>query len=401
VGLTARSRKRTKHRKKEEPDVWKRPLIVGPAREAWKRRLHLAAAVVITTFFLFQLYGFNLLYNEFKWEAVGRPAALDRHPEFADAPRAVQLMYKPDSFIYYNSMLSMRGDREFEHRYRYLRAGYTIMGVAVSRVLPMDPVEALPVVSFVLMGAVLFLTYLISGSVLAPALCYLWGNLWGEWGFLVLPDTAGVLFLLLALWFRFRRRFVLSLATFAVGLLMREIIVFALPLLLTDRRLDRRALVIAAIGIAAFVVLQLSQVQEIAARMSGTIGGRLAEPGKILADLVLVFQVAFGPFAYKLVLLILAYILCEGYVLPAVMVDAERRMRDLHLIAVLPLNLVMLFLFAEDFTARYILFSVPSVAVLSVSMIWSAGALFRAALQQEAAGAERTGKTTGKKGRGA
>ncbi|MDP7081039.1 MAG: hypothetical protein QF415_14180, partial [Candidatus Undinarchaeales archaeon] len=108
MGLTARSRKRTKHRKKEEPDVWKRPLIVGPAREAWKRRLHLAAAVVITTFFLFQLYGFNLLYNEFKWEAVGRPAALDRHPEFADAPRAVQLMYKPDSFIYYNSMLSMR-----------------------------------------------------------------------------------------------------------------------------------------------------------------------------------------------------------------------------------------------------------------------------------------------------
>ena len=380
--------------KKSEP----LPLLAGPAWEAWKGRFHLIAAVIVTTVFLFQLYSFNLFYNEYKWEAVGKPAALDKFAEFADAPRAVQLMYKPDSFIYYNSMLSMRGDREFEHRYRYLRAGYTIIGVAISRVLPISPPEVLPFVNLVLMGAVMFLTYLISGSVLAPALCYLWGNLWGEWGFVVLPDTAGVLFLLLALWFRFRHRFVLSLATFAVGLLMREIIIFALPLLLTDRRIERRAVAIAAVGIAVFVVLQLSQVQEIASRMTGTIGDRLAAPGKTLGELSLVFQVAFGPFAYKLALLVLAYILLEGYVLPEGMVDIERRHRDLHLLAVLPLNLVILFLFAEDFTARYILFSVPTVVVLSVSMLWSVWGLARAAFRQEAAATSGTKRLKGAKG---
>lgn len=395
----AKKRGRSKQRerakaKKSEP----RPLLSGPAWEAWKRRLHLIAAAIVTTFFLFQLYDFNIFYNEYKWEAVGKPAALTKFAEFADAPKAAQLMYKPDSFIYYQSMLSMRGDREYEHRYRYLRAGYTIIGVAVSRAIPLRPTEVLPFVNLILMGAVLFLTYLISGSVLAPAFCFAWGNLWGEWGFVVLPDIAGVLFLLLALWFRFRHRFVLSLATFAVGLLMREIIIFALPLLLTDRRLDRRALAIAAIGIAAFIVLQLSQVQEIASRMTGTIGDRLAAPGKSLGELSLVFQVAFGPFAYKLALLVLIYILFEGYVLPAEMVDIERRHRDLHLLAVLPLNLVILFLFAEDFTARYILFSVPTVVVLSVSMLWSVWGLVRTAFRQEAAATSETNRPKGAKG---
>lgn len=397
--VTAKKRGRVKRRerersKKEESS----PLLAGPVWETWKGRLHLVAALVITAFFLFQLYGFNIFYNEYKWEAVGKPAALAKFTEFAYTPKAAQLMYKPDSFIYYQSMLSMRGDREFEHRYRYLRAGYTIIGVAVSRTIPIRPTEVLPFVNLVLMGAVLFLTYLISGSMLAPAFCYLWGNLWGEWGFVVLPDTAGVLFLLLALWFRFRHRFVLSLTTFAVGLLMREIIIFALPLLLTDRRIGRRALAIAAIGIAAFIVLQLSQVQEIASRMTGTIGDRLAAPGKTLGDLSLVFQVAFGPFAYKLVLLILAYILFEGYILPPEMVDIERRHRDLHLLAVLPLNLIILFLFAEDFTARYILFSVPTVVVLSVSMLWSVWSLVQAAFRQEAAATSGTNRSKGAKG---
>jgi len=401
VLLIAKKRGRAKRRERERAKAKQsdsHQILADTTLNAWKVRLHYAVALVIAGFFLFQLYGFSLYYQETKWAGLGPPKALEAYPEFANASRAVKMMYKPDSFIYYQSMLSMRGDREFEHRYRHLRAGYTIMGVVVSRVIPIDPVEALPFVSFILMGAVLFLIYLISGSVLAPAFCFLWGNLWAEWGFLVLPDTAGVLFLLLALWFRFRRRSVLSLAMFAVGLLMREIIVFALPLLLTDRRIDKRALVIAVIGIAAFIFLQLSQVQEIAARMTGTIGDRLTEPMKTLSELSLVFQVAFGPFLYKIALLVMVFVAVEGFVLPPDMVDAERRMRDLHLIAVLPLNLLMLFLFAEDFTGRYILFSVPSVVVLSLSMLWSMTGLIRNALQEETAATSGTTSKKGEKG---
>ena len=375
-----RERERTKAKKSEPP-----PLPAGPARQAWKGRLRHAIALVITGFFFFQLYDFSLFYNETKLAGLGLPKALEDHSEFANVSRAVKLMYKPDSFIYYNSMLSMRGDREFEHRYRHLRAGYTILGVAVSRVIPIDPVEALPFVSLVLMGAVLLLIYLISGSVLAPAFCFLWGNLWAEWGFLVLPDTAGVLFMLLALWFRFRDRTLMSLVAFAVGLLMREYIVFVLPLLLTGGRLDKRTLTIAAAGILAIVVLQTTFVTNVMRTASINLTLRTASIPNVISEVILAFQVGFGAFAYKLAFLVIAFGLIEGWVLPSTILDTDRRVRDLHLALVFPLNLLPFLFLTEDLTARYLIYSVPSVVVLSISLLQSVWQLLLAALEQESA----------------